>query len=155
MRDIPHGEPPKKRLKKVEKPKMEFHTSNNCSDPKIGDNWNAILQGRAHVSNNLNFPGALLLPTVESQISKDDEEWVGQSEALERMGVEEVAATGGSDGGAEERVNPDPSTFAMSSDGREGAVGSNNSLESDLNFEQIFTTLDDDSTSDEEVFQWM
>lgn len=105
--------------------------------------------------------GELLLPTVIGSQTMQDEEWVEQLQSDHRLGrtaaEEEAAAhllsecllseceTESGRGGEGELSH---STLELSNgEGDIGARG-NNSLESAVNFEQIFTTIDDDIGSD-------
>lgn len=164
-RDVPHGGPPKKKRKKekVENPsipKVDMSSDNNGSSTKR-DDLEEILQGSADLSASMALSEELLLPSVTGSQVTEDEEWVEQLQVKGQTQVEDeegAAADLSSECkteisfGSEKRegqggVKLNHSTFEVHGGGRE--VCGNDSLESTLNFKQIFTTIDEDDGSDQ------
>ena len=160
-RDIPHGGPPKKKRAKVEKmskAKTNASMGNNGSSTKRDDLGN-ILQGSTDFSASMPLSGELLLPNVIGTQSIVDEEWVEQLQTDQQLGKTAVEGETAvnllsecflSECETESRGDDklSHSTLRLSSGGRDNLACGNDSLESALNFEQIFTTIDDDDGSD-------
>lgn len=165
-RDIPHGGPPKKKKAKVEKPsktKVNISRDNNNLNTKRND-IDEILQEGADFSARMAVSGEVLLPSVIGAQAVEENEWVEQLQPdhhLGRMRVEDKEAanllsTEMSFGNerrerGEGRLNH--STFEVNGGVRDpDAPCGNDSLESALNFKQIFTTIDDNDGSDQVVY---